>query len=207
MAVRDSPTVGLLTAFEREGCRVVAVADDTTKARMAVEAHMAGLLIVDYDLPTNALRLTDDMARRGAGVVVRGPTADELEVFSALAAGALGFIDQSTSIRALARVAMVVADGGVAVPRTAEPLLVSQVRSLGGAIELKVGGVPMRLTRREWEVLLLLRQGRSTADIANRLFVSKPTVRTHVAALMHKMQAQDRAELASLLGPQAVAIV
>ena len=90
LAVRDAPTVGLLTAFEREGCRVVAVVDDTTQARIVIEEHQAGLLVIDHDLPGNALRLADDMSRRGAGVIVRGPTEDELEVFAALAAACWG---------------------------------------------------------------------------------------------------------------------
>jgi DNA-binding NarL/FixJ family response regulator len=48
------------------------------------------------------------------------------------------------------------------------------------------------LTSREWETLELMRQGLSTAEIAERLFVSPVTVRTHVSAILRKLQVRDR---------------
>jgi DNA-binding NarL/FixJ family response regulator len=54
---------------------------------------------------------------------------------------------------------------------------------------------PVELTRREWEVLVLVRQAYPTAEIARRLVVAPVTVRTHIAALLHKFHVRDRAEL------------
>jgi DNA-binding NarL/FixJ family response regulator len=51
------------------------------------------------------------------------------------------------------------------------------------------------LTPRETEVLDLLRRGRSTAAIADRLDISPITVRRHISASMHKIGAEDRAAL------------
>jgi DNA-binding NarL/FixJ family response regulator len=48
------------------------------------------------------------------------------------------------------------------------------------------------LSSREWEVLDLLREGRTTADIARRLFVSPVTVRRHVSAILRKLDVPDR---------------
>jgi DNA-binding CsgD family transcriptional regulator len=57
------------------------------------------------------------------------------------------------------------------------------------------GGRGVDLTGREWEVLVLLRQDRTTGDIARHLVISRVTVRTHVAALVHKLGVGGRAGL------------
>jgi DNA-binding NarL/FixJ family response regulator len=56
-----------------------------------------------------------------------------------------------------------------------------------------------RLTGREWDVLELLREGCDTAEIANRLFISQTTVRTHVSAVLRKLKVADRNEAINLL--------
>ena len=50
-----------------------------------------------------------------------------------------------------------------------------------------------RLTSREWEVLELLAEGRSTADIAERLVLSASAVRAHIASIVRKLGVTDRA--------------
>jgi DNA-binding NarL/FixJ family response regulator len=55
------------------------------------------------------------------------------------------------------------------------------------------------LTNREWEVLELMRQGLSTADIGRRLFISPVTVRTHIASVLRKLDVPDRQSAISLL--------
>jgi DNA-binding NarL/FixJ family response regulator len=57
-----------------------------------------------------------------------------------------------------------------------------------------------QLTNREWEVLVLLGQGRTTREIATRLVVSAGTVRSHVAALLRKLGPPDRVTLAATIG-------
>jgi DNA-binding NarL/FixJ family response regulator len=49
-----------------------------------------------------------------------------------------------------------------------------------------------QLTSREWQVLELMRQGMTTAQIARRLVVSPATVRSHVAAILRKLRVPDR---------------
>ena len=56
------------------------------------------------------------------------------------------------------------------------------------------------LTHREWEVLVLLRQARTTAEIAERFVVSHGTVRTHVATIVRKLGADGRASIAAAAG-------
>lgn len=55
-----------------------------------------------------------------------------------------------------------------------------------------VGGRGVDLTSREWEILEYLRDGLTTGEIAERLFVSKVTVRRHVSSILRKLQVPDR---------------
>ena len=55
------------------------------------------------------------------------------------------------------------------------------------------------LTSREWEVLELMREDLTTAEIAERLFVSPVTVRSHIAAVLRKLRVPDRKAALKLL--------
>ena len=60
-----------------------------------------------------------------------------------------------------------------------------------------------RLTSREWEVLELMRRKMTTAQIARKLVLSPVTVRTHVNAILKKLEVADREELLRRFGPGA----
>ena len=62
------------------------------------------------------------------------------------------------------------------------------------------GTAERRLTSREWEVLELLAQRRSTAEIARRLVLSPSAVRVHIASIVRKLDVTDRAAAAELFG-------
>jgi DNA-binding NarL/FixJ family response regulator len=86
--------------------------------------------------------------------------------------------------------------------------VVAEFNARGRALDILVGRNPAdRLTSREWEVLELLRHGASTGEIAEQLFVSRATVRTHVSAIMRKLHVTDRAAAVRLIeegnGPTA----
>ena len=55
-----------------------------------------------------------------------------------------------------------------------------------------------RFTSREWEVLELLAQGASTAEIASKLVLSASAVRVHIASIVHKLEVTDRTAAARL---------
>jgi DNA-binding NarL/FixJ family response regulator len=61
------------------------------------------------------------------------------------------------------------------------------------------GGPAADLSSREREVVELLARGCSTAEIGRQLFIAKSTVRSHIAAVVHKLSAQDRAAAVALL--------
>ena len=61
------------------------------------------------------------------------------------------------------------------------------------------GGPTSDLSSREREVMDLLARGCSTAEIGRQLFIAKSTVRSHIAAIVHKLPAKDRAAAVALL--------
>ena len=93
-----------------------------------------------------------------------------------------------------------VLEDGVAIPRSLVRPLVEGIRhGRGHQVETASGSVV--LTQREWEVLLLMRQRRTTREMAEALFVSPATVRSHVSAVLHKLGVRNRDAAIELLEP------
>jgi DNA-binding NarL/FixJ family response regulator len=129
-------------------------------------------------------------------------------VFGALKAGASGFLLKDTPPADLLAGIRVVAGGEALLsPSITRHLIEEFVRrpQLGRPAPPSLEG----LTEREVEVLALVARGLSNAEIAERLYVSPATAKTHVARLLHKLDARDRAQLiiaayeSGLITPQA----
>jgi len=116
-------------------------------------------------------------------------------VFEALRAGASGFLLKDTQPTELLAAIGVVADGEALLsPRITSKLVADFARreERTRAVDDVALGV---LTDREREVLALAGRGRSNAEIADELFVSMATAKTHVSRVLTKLHARDRAQL------------
>ncbi|MFF2120253.1 response regulator [Kitasatospora sp. NPDC058184] len=114
-------------------------------------------------------------------------------VYPALQAGASGFMLKDASPSDLVAGIRVIATGeAVLAPTVTRRLIetVSRTRPTARPAPRLVG-----LTRREQEVLVLIANGLSNAEIAQRLVISLPTVKTHVSSLLAKLNVRDRAQL------------
>jgi DNA-binding NarL/FixJ family response regulator len=115
-------------------------------------------------------------------------------VYSALRAGASGFLLKDTSPEALVEGIRVVSSGNALL----SPTVTRRV------IERFVEAAPVddsalqHLTDREREVLTLVARGLSNAEIGERLYVSAATAKTHVGRVLMKLAARDRAELVAI---------
>jgi len=114
-------------------------------------------------------------------------------VFDGLRAGAAGFLVKDTDAAELIRAVRVVAGGGALLAPTVTRRLIAEFaartregRSLPGLDEL---------TPREREVVVLIALGLSNEQIAQKIYVSPSTAKTHAARAMTKLQARDRAQL------------
>jgi DNA-binding NarL/FixJ family response regulator len=154
---------------------------------------------MDVRLPrTDGLRatagLTADPALSRTRVIVL--TTFELDeyVFGALRAGASGFLLKDMEPAELLDAVRIVASGeALLAPRHTRRLIEAFVAQ-GDAMAADDGELA-ELTAREREVLALVGQGLSNAEIAQRLVLSPLTAKTHVARLFTKLGARDRAQL------------
>ncbi|MDQ6731437.1 MAG: response regulator transcription factor [Actinomycetota bacterium] len=184
---------------------VVAEAQDGEAAVTLAREHRPEIVLMDIRMPRMdglqaTAQITADPALAGTRVLVL--TTFELDdyVFGALRAGASGFLLKDVEpVDLLAGVRIVAGGEALLAPRHTRRLIEAFV-GRGGAGVGPAGGAAAEeqvtgLTPREREVLALVGQGLSNAEIAQRLVLSPLTAKTHVARLFAKLDVRDRAQL------------
>ena len=186
---------GIRVALSGTEFRVVAVASDQPSVAALAATVRPTVCRVDLDLPGGGIAAVRVLLRahRGATVVMLADRYAQVDIVDALRAGASGFVDKDIDAASLPNVIRAALGGEAVVPRRLVGRLVQEVRSQ--AIAGPPGWSLVDLTRRELEVLRLMRDGLTTAGIAQRLFVSPGTVRSHVMSIMRKLHVSDRESL------------
>jgi DNA-binding NarL/FixJ family response regulator len=126
-------------------------------------------------------------------VVVLTTYADDRSVIEALQAGALGYLTKDAGAEEILQALQRVTSGQAALDPAVQRLLVEAIAN-GNKPRDPEPGPPDRLSRREGEVLSLMAEGLSNAEIAARLVVSEATVKSHINHLLSKIDARDRAQ-------------
>lgn len=187
-------------ALERDGFRVLAEADDYGGAAGIVRRSQPDIFLLELEPPARALEAITRVAKAGTTtLVIVLTTSDRAEdVVAALERGAVGYLLKGLSGERLAATLRSALRGEPAVARAVVSHLVDAIRRLPARqLSLPTGAVT--LTPREWQVGQLLREGRSTAEIATRLGLSPVTVRRHVGLLLNKLGAPDRESAVEML--------
>ncbi|GGU93312.1 DNA-binding response regulator [Streptomyces albospinus] len=195
MMVRQGFTV-LLNA--EPGIEVVGQAVDGLDAVAKVTELAPDVVLMDIRMPElggieATRRITEPP---GATVKVLVLTTFDLDeyVYEALRAGASGFLLKDASADELAQAVRVVAAGDALLAPSITKRLIAEFSRMTGAprapLKDRVGG----LTERETEVLSLIAQGLSNAEIAAGLVVAEQTVKTHVGRILVKLGLRDRTQ-------------
>jgi DNA-binding NarL/FixJ family response regulator len=116
-------------------------------------------------------------------------------VFEALRAGASGFLLKDTLPVDLLGAIRVVADGDALLAPKVTRRLIEQFAAAAPITTAEVHPGIAELTEREREILLAVASGMSNAEIAETMFISHATAKTHVSRLLTKLLARDRAQL------------
>ena len=182
----------------------VLLVDDHELVRMGLrvlidredDMHVAGEAADGRRALTLLRLIAADPALRRVRVVVVTTFEIDQYVFDALRAGAAGFVLKDTAPTELAHAVRVVAAGDALLSPSVTRLLVS-IFTEQWAPPATVEGVDT-LTEREREIAAWVATGRSNAEIAESLFLSPATVRTHVGRIMGKLHARFRAQLVAL---------
>jgi len=174
---------------------VVGEAADGAEAVELARTQRPDVVVMDIRMPRldgiAATRLLLERHASPARVLMLTTFSQEAYVYDALRAGASGFLLKSAPPRELAGAIRTVAGGdALLAPEITRAMIEDYVqRPRPGAATPEVLGV---LTPRELEVLGLIARGRSNAEIAAGLFLSEPTVKTHVTRILAKLQLRDR---------------
>jgi DNA-binding NarL/FixJ family response regulator len=184
-----------------EDMEVVAEAADGAEALTVVARESPDVALVDVPMPgMDGIEATRRIrAVPGAPGVIILTTFDLDEyVFSALRAGASGFLLKDTLAAELVAAARVVVSGeAVAAPSVTRRLIAHFVH--GEPVRPRRSERLAVLTVREREVLTLIARGRSNSEIAGDLHLSESTVKTHIGRVLAKLDLRDRVQ-AVILG-------
>ena len=196
MMVREGFSV-LLGAMP--GIEVVGEAVDGRHAIAQAAALRPDVVLMDIRMPElNGIEATRAIVADDAAAKVLVLTTFDLDeyVYQALRAGASGFLLKDASARRLADGVRVVASGEALLAPTVTKRLITEFSRLAGAPRPPALARIGDLTERETEVLVLIAQGLSNAEIASHLVVAESTIKTHVSRILVKLGLRDRTQAA-----------
>jgi DNA-binding NarL/FixJ family response regulator len=194
--VRDGLRVQLGLAPDIE---VVGEASDGEQAVALARREMPDVLVMDIRMPVldgieATRRIVADAATDRVRVLMLTTFDVDEHVYAALSAGASGFLLKDATPEEIVHAIRVVAAGESLLAPTVTSRLVREFASRPTAGQPRAE-LLTSLTEREVEVLLLVAQGLSNAELAERLVVSHATAKTHVSRILSKLGLRDRAQL------------
>lgn len=180
--------------------KVTAEAADAAEAVAVALAEKPDVCLVDLRLPGGGLAAIWEIAARlpESRVVVLTVSDDDTDLFGALRAGVDGYLPKTMSAGLLPDALDGARSSAVVVERTLVPRVLERYRRRDPRSRrpARAQAPASRLTGREREVLELLAQGWSTAEIAGWLVLSPSAVRVHIASIVRKLGVTDRAAAA-----------
>jgi len=187
-------------ALEAHGFVVIGEAGHAAAAIGAAARMRPDICLIEIELPGEGLNAIRRIARESPKTLIVALSRSEgsEDVVGAFSRGASGYLLKGIRGEQLASSLRGAYRGEAPLSRSLVPHLVDEIRR-GSARRLTLPDGPVTLTPREWEVGELLRDGNSTADIAERLGVSPVTVRRHVGLLLHKLGVKNRTAAVELL--------
>jgi len=196
LIVDDHPLTrdALAALLAQQGFDVVGAAEDGEQAIAEAETLQPDLVLLDLTMPgmdgLTALPRIRERAPACEVVVLTASDAEE-NLLAAIRAGASGYLLKTEPPEQIATFLRGVARGEAALSGGVARRLLDRVREGG-----KLDGIPEAITRllsaREVEVLLLLDEHLGTDEIAQRLYISEHTVRSHVKSLLKKLGVSSR---------------
>jgi DNA-binding NarL/FixJ family response regulator len=192
--------VGLRALIEPEpDIEVVGEAENGQKALDLVRATRADIVVMDIRMPVldgleTTRRIADDPTLAAVRILVLTTFEIDEYVFEALRLGAGGFLLKDADSAEILRAIRVVAAGDSLLSPSVTRRVVETFASRPAPAAPRVS-LLRSLTEREREVVALAGTGLSNDEIAEKLFISPATSRTHVSRAMSKLGARDRAQL------------
>ena len=176
---------------------VVGEAADGLAAVEFARAHSADVMVMDARMPRmDGVAATQRIRQAGDRPRVLMLTTFDLDeyAFAALKAGASGFLLKDVPPEELLFAIRAVHSGDAVVAPSTTRRLLDRFAPMLPAGDAQAASELEELTERERQVLILVAQGLSNAELAQRLFVSEATVKTHVGRILAKLGLRDRVQ-------------
>ena len=176
---------GLKTAIETHGYQVIAVAGSINEAKAFMAQTNPDAIIVDINLPDGSGFDLVSWARKvspATAIIVLTLNDGADYVRAAKSAGANAFVVKNAPLSDL----LAAIDFSISSP------------SAFSSKNILITGVDSGLTAREIDVLQSISHGSSNAAIATNLFISVPTVKSHVSSILRKLNADNRVQALSI---------
>ena len=198
-ALLRSTLAALLQA--EPGMSVVGLAEDGVRAVTLAAELRPDVILMDIQMPgltgiEATRRICADPALEATRILILTMFEIDDYVLGALRAGACGFLLKDTDPQSLVDAVRTVHEGqSLLSPQVLSRLVARMPRTAVGASGTSRAGDVKALTPRQREVLLLIAKGLSNSEIEAELGITRATCRSHITALLARLNARDRAQL------------
>ena len=193
---------GIVTVLaNQENISVVGEAVNGLEAIAKVEELAPDVILMDLNMPQcSGLEATQALQAKAphVNILVLTVSDNEADLFAAIKFGATGYILKNTEPEELIQAIYHIAQGGVIISPVMAIKLLAEFRDSGsGAKAEKTADEKDNMSPREDEVLQLVAQGATNKEIADSLFISENTVKTHLRNIMDKLHLANRSQAAA----------
>lgn len=188
---------------DSEEIEVVARVEEGSEAVRLAGEYRPDVILMDLIMPgMGGIEATKMIkaANPGIKILILTTSTETEDISEALSAGADGYILKSMNRKdLLLSIAGVYRNLEIIQGEVSEKLRLQKVSAPsrpGGSQEINVNGITVSLTPREREIIALVVEGKSTAEMAATLFLSEGRIRNVITEILGKLQLKDRAQLA-----------
>jgi len=193
---------GIVTVLaNQENISVVGEANNGLEAIEKAAELAPDVIVMDLNMPQcNGLEATQVLQARmpQINILVLTVSENEADLFRAIKFGATGYILKNTEPEELVQAIAHIAQGGVIISPVMAAKLLTEFKGAATGVKAKAAvDEEAALSPREDEVLRLVAQGATNKEIADSLFISENTVKTHLRNIMDKLHLANRSQAAA----------